>query len=103
MITELNINNFKDIIDNNKFILIEFYSKTCLPCRASLSILEEIKPYYEKIAFCKIDRDNENILSEGFNVINVPTIILIKDGKIIKKEVGLLSKDKLINIIDEII
>lgn len=101
MINELTISNFKDIIDNNKFILIEFYSKTCLPCKASLSIIEEVLKFYNNVTFCKVDRDNENILSDGFNVKSVPCLFLIKDGKIIKKEVGLLSKDELISLIDE--
>ena len=101
MINELTISNFKDIIDNKKFILIEFYSKTCLPCKASLSIIEEVLKFYNNVTFCKVDRDNENILSDGFNVKSVPCLFLIKDGKIIKKEVGLLSKDELISLIDE--
>ncbi len=86
--------DFKNIIkEEKKLIVIDFYAKWCSPCKMQTPILEEIaKEISEKAVFCKIDVDECESLAIEYGVSSIPTIMLIKKGKVVEKSVGLTSK-----------
>lgn len=82
-------------------ILIDFYADWCGPCRKQSSILHDLKmtAANKKASVLKIDVDDHSELAEKFKVSALPTLILIKNGKILERHVGLASQSKIETLI----
>ena len=94
MIQKLNKTNFKETINSNEPVLIKFGSNWCGPCKIVGKTLEEIQstlPYkvYE------VDVDENMELCEEYEITNIPVVILFKSGEMLKKHVGLMSKEEI--------
>lgn len=73
----------------NKIVLIDFFAVWCSPCRMQDPILEDLKKKYEdKVEFKKIDVDKNGEIADKYNIRAVPTLVLEKDEKILKRYVG---------------
>lgn len=90
-------NNFKEEVLNNKGLtIVDFWAPWCGPCKMFGPIFENISNTRSDIKFCKlnVDEDKEDI-SKLFGVMSIPTIILFKDGKEIKRNIGFLDENSL--------
>ena len=97
---EVNEEEFRTEVAEGGTILVDFFATWCPPCKALSPIVEEIAKENENIKVLKINVDEEQKLAIENNVMNVPTLIVIKDGKEIKRSIGLIDKkeiEKLIN------
>ena len=94
MKVELN-NNFDEIINSNAKVLVDFYADWCGPCKMVGPLISQIADEHEDIAVVKVNVDDEMDLAEKFGVASIPTIILFKDGKEAKKNIGAMSKAQL--------
>ena len=84
-------------------VLIDFWATWCGPCKMIEGILSEIAEEYEnKIKVGKVNVDEQNELAIKYQILNVPTIILFKDGKAMKVLVGLQSKAEIEKIINNL-
>ena len=83
--------DFKEIIKDGIW-LVDFSASWCGPCKMLEPNLEELSNEYNVL---KVDIDNFRDLTESFNIMSVPTIILFKDGNFIKQDVGYKSLDSL--------
>ncbi len=90
----------KEIKSSKKPVLIEFWGSWCPPCQIMKSTLKEFEQETEdKIKLIKLNPDMNPSLSGEFNVKGLPTFILFKEGKEIKRAVGAKSKEELHNLI----
>ena len=90
--------NFESEVLNSPIpVLIDFWATWCGPCRMIAPVIEEIANEYEgSIKVGKVNVDDEPELASTFRVISIPTIVLVKDGKVTASAVGYMTKDKLI-------
>jgi len=73
--------------------LVDFWAVWCRPCRMQAPIIEEIaKEYKGKAKMCKLDVDQNKIVSNKYNIVNIPTLMIFKDGKMVEKFVGMQQK-----------
>ena len=98
---EVNEENFKSIVlDSKERVLVDFNATWCGPCKMLGPILEEISNERSyKIA--SIDVDNNMNLAKEYGIISIPCLIVIENGKEIKRSVGLRSKDDIISMMEE--
>ena len=90
-ITRENFEN--EVMKSNIPVLIDFWAPWCGPCRMMGPIIEQLAEEYEgKAKVGKVNVDEEGELSQAFGVMSIPTIVLVKDGKIVKKAVGARPK-----------
>ncbi|HHT51028.1 MAG TPA: conjugal transfer protein TraF [Eubacteriaceae bacterium] len=83
-------------------VLVDFYSKTCGPCKMLSFILKDIdKTYGEKVKIIKVDFEENPDLIEEHDVEGYPTLIMFKDGKELSRKAGLQQKPVIINMIEE--
>ena len=92
--------NFEEkVLNNKKPVLIDFWASWCGPCKMLSPIVSEIAEENSDIDVGKINVDEEAELSLEFSIMSIPTLIVFKDGKAVKKSIGLVSKQEILELI----
>ncbi|BBM44306.1 thioredoxin [Leptotrichia trevisanii] len=103
MALSLNKDNFEKSIANG-VALVDFWAEWCGPCKMQLPIIEEFSGEMEgKATVGKVNVDEQLELAQSFGIQSIPTLILFKDGKPVKKLVGLHSKEALYEEVNQVL
>lgn len=86
-----NANNFYDLISNG-FTIVDFYSTTCVPCKMFARTVEDLSLEFPFINFVKINISHFPSIGVDFDIEAVPTVLFVKDGKELEREVGLMEE-----------
>ncbi|WP_020571852.1 thioredoxin [Neolewinella persica] len=102
MAFELTDANFQEnVLDKKGVAVVDFWAEWCGPCRMIGPIIEELATEYDgKALIAKVDVDENSELSAKFGVRSIPTILILKDGEIVDKHVGVTTKQALIDKIE---
>ena len=91
---EITSQNFDEIIQQGKPVLIDFWATWCGPCKRLGPTIEELAAEYDgKAVIGKCDIEENDELTEKFGIMNVPTVVFMKDGKEVDRVVGLAMKN----------
>ncbi len=94
------IAHFNQIINTEKPVLIDFYTTSCAPCQKLGLVLKQVKDSLgERISIIKIDVDKNQEVAASYQVKGVPTIMLFQNGRQLWSQLGVLSKDEIIQMI----
>lgn len=85
------------VLTSEKVILLEFWAKWCTSCRDMYSILDEVANERPDVLIGKVNVDYEPDLARKYGIISIPTLVVIKDGKIVKKISGYQSKEDILD------
>ena len=97
----LTINSFKNEVETSeKMVLIDFFATWCGPCKMVSPIVDEIADENENIKVCKVDVDREPELAQAFGVTSIPTLVVVKGGKITSQAVGYRNKNDILSMLD---
>ena len=96
-VIHINKDNFKEIVMNSdKPVLLDFWASWCGPCRMVGPILDEIAAEREDIKVCKINIDEEPELANEYQVMSIPTLMVMKNGEIVKQAAGARPKAQIL-------
>ena len=97
---KVNKNNFEEIKNSSKPVLLDFYADWCGPCRMVSPIIDEIANERDDIVVGKVNVDDEEELAGKFGVFSIPTLVVIKDGKVVSQESGAKPKAQILAMVN---
>lgn len=96
MALEITTSNYKELIESGKPLVIDFWAEWCGPCRMIGPIIEELaEEYAGQVTIGKCDVDSNDELTTQYSVRNIPTVLFIKGGEVVDKQVGATTKSAL--------
>ena len=96
----INKNNFQnEIMDSEKTVLLDFWAPWCAPCRMVVPIVEEIASERRDIKVGKINVDEEPELANKFSIMSIPTLVVMKNGKIVQRVSGARPKKAILEML----
>ena len=100
---ELTASNFESTIASG-VCLVDFWAPWCGPCRMVAPVIEELAADYDgKAKICKVNTDEEQDLSVKFGIRSIPTILFLKDGKVVDQMVGAAAKQTFAQKLDALL
>ena len=95
----INKNNFQnEIMDSEKTVLLDFGAPWCAPCRMVVPVIEEIAGERPDIRVGKINVDEQPELASEFSIMSIPTLVVMKNGKIVQQVSGARPKNAILEM-----
>lgn len=96
----INKNNFEnEVLNSDKTVLLDFWASWCAPCRMVVPIVEEIAGERRDIKVGKINVDEEPELANKFSIMSIPTLVVMKNGKIVQQVSGARPKNVILEML----
>lgn len=96
-----NLNFEQEVMRSDKPVLIDFFATWCGPCRMVSPIVDEIADERSDVKVCKVDVDEQGELAAQFGVSSIPTLVVVKRGKVTAQNIGAVPKPKILEMIDK--
>lgn len=104
MALEFTDENIKEIINNGKPAVVDFWAEWCGPCRMMSPIIEELAHEYEgKVEIGKLNVDENSETTEEYGIMNIPTLLFFKNGQVVDKQIGATQKSVLVKKIEALL
>lgn len=93
--------NFEaEVINSDKPVLLDFWAGWCMPCQMVAPTIEEIANEVTHTKVGKVNVDEETELAEAFQVMSIPTLVLVKEGKVVDQAVGVRPKEAILKMLE---
>ena len=90
---------FRDLVQKEGILLIDFWASWCGPCRMFAHIFEKVSEEHEDVIFGKVDTDAEQALAGGMGIRSIPTLMLFRDGVLLMNQAGVVPEEALNEIL----
>ena len=99
---QLTSENFKDVINNNDIVIVDFWAEWCGPCKSFGPTFEAASEKYPEIAFAKVNTEEERDMAAGFNIRSIPTLMVFREQVILYAEAGALPASALDQLVEQV-
>lgn len=99
-VSVINKKNFEQVKSSDKTVLLDFYADWCGPCRMVSPLVDEIAAENPQYLVGKINVDSEPELAQAFGVFSIPTLVVMKNGKVVKQSAGARPKDQILAMLE---
>ncbi len=100
VITITSKNFEEEVLRSEKTVLLDFWASWCGPCRRLSPIVDEVADERNDIKVGKVNVDEQRDLAAQFNIMAIPTLVVIKNGAIVNQSTGLISKSSLLSLLN---
>ena len=94
-----NENYAQEVLNSDKPVLLDFWAPWSAPCRMVLPIVEEIAGERSDIKVGKVNVDEQMALARQFKVMSIPTLVVMRNGQVVKKTTGALPKEEILDLL----
>lgn len=98
--TVINKNNFSEVLNSEKTVLLDFFATWCGPCRMLSPVIDKIADEHPEILVGKINVDEEEELATQFGVTSIPALFVIKNGKTVNQSLGAIPEQKILELLE---
>lgn len=98
---ELTAQNFEGIASSAKVLLIDFWASWCGPCRSFAPTFETVSERFPDIVFAKVDTEAEQALAGSFNIMSIPTLMVVREQFVLYSQAGALPETALVDLIEQ--
>ncbi len=101
MVLEVNNQNFdKEVLSEEKTVLVDFWASWCGPCKMLSPLVDEISEEVAgSVKVCKVNVDDEEDLAMKYNIMSIPTLVVVKNGQEVRRMVGVQPKSAILEAI----
>ena len=97
----INLNNFRqEVLNSDKPVLLDFWAPWCGPCRMVVPLVEQIADERSDIKVGKVNIDEEFELAREFGIMSIPTLVVMKDGQVIRQATGARPKHQILEMLN---
>ncbi|MBY0200590.1 thioredoxin [Priestia megaterium] len=93
--------NFEEVTASNKVSVIKFGASWCGPCKMIAPVLNNLSNNMKNVTFGDVDIDENSELAQLHDIMSVPTVLIFKDGTVVKKSLGFSTEEKLKELISQ--
>jgi thioredoxin 1 len=98
-VIKVNKSNFEEVMASEKTVLLDFYADWCGPCRMVSPLVDQIADEHPEYLVGKINVDEEGELAQKFDVMSIPTLVVIKNGEIVSQNTGARPKEQILELL----
>ncbi len=97
--------NFKEeVLESDIPVIVDLWAEWCVPCRMVEPILEELSEEYDgKLKIAKVNVDEEGEIAAQYGIVSIPTLLVFKDGSVVRKQIGAVPKPVIEGMIKDLI
>jgi len=98
---ELTAQNFEEVVSASDMVLVDFWAAWCGPCRTFAPVYEKVSAQHPDIVFGKVDTEAQQELAGSFNIMSIPTLMIIREGVVLYSQAGALPEKSLADLVDQ--
>lgn len=99
-VLKIHNDNFRsEVLESEKVVLLDFYADWCGPCRMLGPVIDEIAEENPHIKVGKVNVDENMDLASQFKVVSIPLLVVIKDGEVVNKSLGVKAKEEILEML----
>ena len=92
--------NFEQVKNSDKPVLLDFYADWCMPCRRLAPLIDQIAEEYPEYLICKVNVDDEPSLASQFGVSSIPTLVVLRGGDVVSQSAGARPKHQILALLE---
>ena len=99
--TQLTAANFESVVTSNEVVLIDFWADWCGPCKMFGPIFEKVSEQFPDLVFAKVDTEAEQQLAGTFNIMSIPTLMIVREQVVVYSQPGAIGEATLVDIVNQ--
>ena len=99
--TQLTQENFEETVAQNDIVFIDFWAAWCGPCRSFAPTYEKVSEQFPDVVFAKVDTEAEQDLAASFNIMSIPTLMIIREDVVLFNQAGALPERGLTDLVEK--